>query len=572
MSTNVVPFEPTVIGDLLMPERVAIFGGGVAGLSAAHELNKRGFSVEIYEASGVVGGKARSLGVPCNSAPGKPDLPGEHGFRFFPGFYKHLPATMKEIPVDGDNAYGHLVDTEHTLLARSNGEQNITTPNKFPTTLGELIEAFKSFTMFYCDLGVPKSEVSHFIRRLLMMLVSCDARRFQDYERKSWFKFIDAASMSQPYQDYLAKGLSRSLVALNANDLSARTGGCILLQFLLDFANANPLDRVLDLPTNDAWLGPWETYLCGRGVCIEKKARLESFQLDGGLISGAQVTIKGAVKNITADYYVAALPVEVMKQKLAPLLAADPSLGSIKSLCVSWMTGIIFYLNRDIETVRGHVNYLDSNWALTSISQPQFWTAIDLGNYGDGNVHEILSVIISNWDEPLFGTGKSAKECTEQEVKDITWEQLKNHLNTPGETPVLADADLECVFLAPCLTYHGPSSDPKWTNKEPLFINTKNSWKDRPTATTGISNFFLASDYVKTFTDLATMESANEAARHAVNGILKQSASSHPQCEIWPLTEPALLDGYRVMDSFLFSLGLEPLVPPFPPLPWPCTS
>jgi uncharacterized protein with NAD-binding domain and iron-sulfur cluster len=30
--------------------RVAVLGGGVAGLSAAHELAERGFQVDVYEA------------------------------------------------------------------------------------------------------------------------------------------------------------------------------------------------------------------------------------------------------------------------------------------------------------------------------------------------------------------------------------------------------------------------------------------------------------------------------------------------------------------------------------------
>ena len=51
-------------------------------------------------------------------------------------------------------------------------------------------------------------------------------------------------------------------------------------------------------------------------------------------------------------------------------------------------------------------------------------------------------------------------------------------------------------------------------------MNTVDSWRRRPDAVTRIPNLFLASDYVKTHTDLATMEGANEAARRAVNGIL----------------------------------------------------
>ena len=69
---------------------VAIIGGGVAGLSAAHELAERGFQVTVYEASRTTGGKARSIFVPGTGTGGRRDLPGEHGFRFFPSFYRHL--------------------------------------------------------------------------------------------------------------------------------------------------------------------------------------------------------------------------------------------------------------------------------------------------------------------------------------------------------------------------------------------------------------------------------------------------------------------------------------------------
>ena len=39
-----------------MAAKVAILGGGVAGLSAAHELAERGFEVHVYERKPVFGG------------------------------------------------------------------------------------------------------------------------------------------------------------------------------------------------------------------------------------------------------------------------------------------------------------------------------------------------------------------------------------------------------------------------------------------------------------------------------------------------------------------------------------
>src|SRR3954467_1869965 len=99
---------------------VAVLGGGVAGLSAAHELVERGFSVTVYERSARFGGKARSYGVTGSGTDGRHDLPAEHGFRFFPGFYRHLPDTMKRIPVAGrpGGVAGNLVGATRVLLAQ----------------------------------------------------------------------------------------------------------------------------------------------------------------------------------------------------------------------------------------------------------------------------------------------------------------------------------------------------------------------------------------------------------------------------------------------------------------------
>ena len=43
---------------------------------------------------------------------------------------------------------------------------------------------------------------------------------------------------------------------------------------------------------------------------------------------------------------------------------------------------------------------------------------------------------------------------------------------------------------------------------------------------------------MRTYTDLATMEGANEAARRAVNAILDATGSDADRCRVWPLREP----------------------------------
>ena len=46
-----------------MPNRVIVLGGGVGGMSAAHELIERGFEVVVLERGRLAGGKARSIPV-----------------------------------------------------------------------------------------------------------------------------------------------------------------------------------------------------------------------------------------------------------------------------------------------------------------------------------------------------------------------------------------------------------------------------------------------------------------------------------------------------------------------------
>src|SRR5262245_21968894 len=74
------PLTTTARGAPSRRPTVAVFGGGVSGLTAAHELAERGFEVTVYERR-AWGGKARSMDVPGTASGGRLPLPGEHGFR-----------------------------------------------------------------------------------------------------------------------------------------------------------------------------------------------------------------------------------------------------------------------------------------------------------------------------------------------------------------------------------------------------------------------------------------------------------------------------------------------------------
>jgi uncharacterized protein with NAD-binding domain and iron-sulfur cluster len=147
--------------------------------------------------------------------------------------------------------------------------------------------------------------------------------------------------------------------------------------------------------------------------------------------------------------------------------------------------------------------------------------------------------------------GKPAAACTAQEIKDEVWAQLKQHLNAGGST-VIDDANLIAWFLDPDIEFPNPGGA---TNAEPLLINTAGSLAWRPEAQVELENLFVASDYVRTYTDLACMEAANEAARRAVNCLLAAEGSDAPAAQLWPFDEPPFLKPLQEIDRIRFALG-----------------
>lgn len=543
--------------------KVIILGGGVGGLSAAHELVERGFEVQVFEKRGIPGGKARSMPVPGSGKDGRRDLPGEHGFRFFPRFYKHLPDTMRRIPY-GRNANGvadNLVDTsrlEYPLV----GKAPIVAVDRFPTSLADwkllVHDAFG-------DYGFAPGEQSFFAERIWQILTSCEARRSDEYERLAWWDYIGAQGRSPAFQKFLAGGLTRSLNAAKAQLASTRTIGNVLVQLMLDIATPGvSSDRLLNGPTNDVWVDPWVDYLRGRGVDYRLGWSFDSLQVAGGRIASARVLDpQGQAQEVSADHYICAVPLEVMATKITPqMLAADPTLQGVLDIRqnVQWMNGIQFYLTQDLPVVHGHALYIDSAWALTSVSQAQFWQGVDLSQYGDGRVRGVLSVDISEWEVPgsaEFTGGRTAKQCTHEQIGRETWAQLKASLNVPGQPVLLSDDMLHSWFLDPDIVpAPADGQGDIERNSEPLLVNYIRSWDCRPDAYTRIPNLFLASDYVRTYTDLATMEGANEAARRAVNAILDASGSDAPLCQLWKLHEPDWLAPWRAQDQRRYDAGM----------------
>ena len=353
-----------------MPTRVIILGGGVAGMSAAHELIERGFEVVVLERRDLAGGKARSIPV-VDEGDGTSGhqlaerrggsiehrLPGEHGFRFFPGFYKHVIDTMRRTPsFDGRKVADHLVPTTRVEFTQY-GKPTFVVPAVFPLTPGDAGTVLRDILLLFGPItDLTPDDLAFFGARVWQILTSCEERRLGEYERTSWWEFVGAEQRSAAYQKFLADWHNalaggrqsaqgqhahdrRRVRAADAHDPESDRG---IDRSRARRADKSRLDRSVAQPISN------------RAACgTSSDAQVEEILCDDGRITGVAVRQQGKRTVVHGDHYVAALPLE----RIAPmmngrLLAADPTLANLRALAanVEWMNGVQFYLRRDLPT------------------------------------------------------------------------------------------------------------------------------------------------------------------------------------------------------------------------------
>lgn len=551
--------------------KVFIVGGGVGGLSAAHELAQRpglNLEVHLFESASHFGGKAASQAAHVDGvlAPGL----GEHGFRFFPWFYRHLAETFAEIQLPGGTRVLDLLEeSTHAGLALDGGVHHVPRKNL-------LLDFLQMTQTFVQGLGAPMTDMARYAGYLLKFHTSCHRRRAAVYEHQSWSEFsgMDDGEYTPGFAELL-EAIPTMLVAMEASRGSARTLGNVGQQMMFDFDTASyaKVDAVLQGPTSKIWIEPWVAQLGSKGVQLHTGHRLTAIVLNGAKNRVQELHFQTGsglkVIPVASDgFCVCAVPIEAMAGLLTPaLVSADPALqalhGLVNASTPPWsdMIGVQYFLDTDLPMLKGHVAYPKTAWALTSVSQPQFWGAgsqvnADLAQeFGVTNLRGVVSVIASAWNTPVQDvasavSGRSARDCTAQEIKDEVWRQLVAAAFPAGQPPPQP-------FAAHLDVHVRDVQNGGFANETPLLIHPPGSYPKRPGASlTNLQNLMLAADYVATHTELATMEGANEAGRRAVAAILTHLGvpqAQHPK--VYELEEGVLFANARDLDCVLFDLG-----------------
>src|SRR4051812_7085802 len=355
-----------------------------------------------------------------NGAGGRRPLPGEHGARFIPGLYVNLPDTLRRIPFgrNPNGAYDNVVVANQDMYARSGGRPEWTISFTPGDTSHWTLEQFRDTLINSLDVAthLPPHEIAFFVDRVLLYMASCDARRFGQWERMSWWDYVAAERFSEDYRRMLVSSVTRFLLSAKATEASARTLGLLWEQSVYTYMGRTngAYDRVLNLPTNEAWIDPWLGLLRKLRVKLRLGAELTHLEVRRGRIASARV----GNERIEADWYVLPVPVERAPRLLgAPILRADPRLEGLRKHETRWQNGIQFFTREPLPLAHGHVLYIDSPWALSSISQAQFWESRSFTrDYGDGSVRDCISVDIGDFDEPGILFGKPARALRPKQI------------------------------------------------------------------------------------------------------------------------------------------------------------
>ncbi len=221
-------------------------------------------------------------------------LPAEHGYRYFPCFYRHLFDTMKRTPIldeqgleTGETAFDRLTPTPTVDYALSRdrvpvpgcrdvdgapsaeAKREMEDPEILPTRAVQSLEEMRKMLRIHLErLNLCERDILQVQFRLLMFLTSSDKRR-REYERMSWLEFL-GADVPGRYSERMIQVLMdtpQALLAMDATETEAHTQGLIYCQLLLDALREGMRSNLtLSGPTSRSWLEEWKRYLRRQGV------------------------------------------------------------------------------------------------------------------------------------------------------------------------------------------------------------------------------------------------------------------------------------------------------------------
>jgi hypothetical protein len=481
---------------------VTIFGAGVSGLAAAHELaNAGGFEVTIVEKKSSVGGLARSSRTDVNK------VPTEYSWRGYGPWYHNVYQLMKQIPFGGASVFEQLSRPITFKFVSSRGN------DVFDTRL----TLWDKLVVFYFVLRVAYATQSA-RDRLSTMNASSTLKPLMSSEGHQHFISsigpwigIDPklASMFHVFHFYYKGACPGPAYEQNDENGSWKTGV---------FEKWSVLRR----PTSEAWFEPWKQHLLDRGVQFVMKTSLEKIECDDNVVKEAVVEDEEGTRSIVSDFYIVATsPFELQRLTRESALIERTMLeGLVKNvnhIQMSFRIGFPF----KVQWPDSHVAFIlvNSPYNITFYSQDTEWHA-------DVFLGEDIATL---W---------SCTACVSYVRGMITAQEmaaLSNPDDFQNEVMTQMFSDSEFVRIFPQLRREDVTHFEIWKEwkfcddgvftEERKWVDTTGTRRYEPRTQSSLSNLFFAGAHTRTATELWSMEGAAESGRRAADALTLRASA-----------------------------------------------
>ena len=515
-----------------MNNEVIIFGAGIAGLTAAHELAKLGYKITIFERMNNVGGFARSDRL-FN------DAPTEHSWRGYAPFYYNFFDIAKEIPLDETN--------------RKTVFDNLSKPINFLLPRDKIGK----------KLGEPKLTISDMIKLangVAPALLSGNKRN--QYYAGVNFKGDVGNSLSKGGQEKIL-GMIGPGLGLNLYDVSTyHIAKAVELMYSarINKPFGNSSWQVMKKPTSEAWFKPWVNYLVSHfNIKIIYNSELQKILVDNNIAVGFLINIDGKSHIIAnnSPYILAVDPFQLDKiirnsdlynyqefNKI-PDLIADGEHKQI-SFQIAFSEKILFndLHGKNIDAFA----FPNSEFNITLYPQDKLFDKnmipCQFKGYWSG------TACVANRAGKLFGL-PAEKLTIDQFCLEIIYQitrskELQKIIKIWNGKNF---ADFEILAMYVWNGWEMVCGELTEINKK--WVNTTNTFQYRPSQNTPISNLFLSGAHTKTSINIWSMEGAIESGKIAAKMISKSN-----KIKIIEHKEDFPINIFHSLDDKLYDIGL----------------
>jgi hypothetical protein len=527
------------------PGTAAVFGAGIAGLSAAHELARRGWRVTVCEANENAGGFFRSARRPSDDG-----MPSEYSWHGMGPWYHNVFDLMKQIPFDATS---------------SMYERALSRPIDFGLATDDGHSAFDDTPLLNVKNMFRMSWLDVVLGSWLMFKTWTSHRRTHElYSR------LNAAEQWKPLLSHGAWKIWRSCfgpwIGSDWTNVSLHTAGHFFRkQLITKPSHVHAADEegpewkhgsrsgwlLLRGPSNEIWFDRWVRHLEQLGVQFRWKEPLHRFEFDGQAITGTRTA---AGDRVEADVYVLATnpfaAAEILRR--TPSLAELEQLREFQPLVQDGPHTQVSFRIAFSESIRwprerAAIIVANSEYDLTLFAQEQAW--LSEMYLGDG-VKSLWTGTACVATVPGRVHGLPLIRCTKEQFIEEVERQL---LDCGGLDALIRQANdgrsLKDFCILKIEVWHEWQFSPEGIqHNQPKWVTTTNTQQHLPTQSTPVPNLVLAGAHTRTQADVWSIEGAVESGRRAAQVLA-------PDVRVIPQYNPRWLRVVSAVDDLCFALG-----------------